>query len=243
MDSQPRAGSVHAAALAELAQFELMLADRARHVAMVMAAIDRGEDIGAIRRDEPCVTFWIGTKADLIAADVCAEEHFPVAPRRGKSNGSGSSDRPHIEHWSTKSLRRGYFEHAVNWDRETQARIERELRSHGAAQETPKVTDPEQFADECESLFMKVHSALIDTISGRFTTCVYDAKTVAKVTAALEHARQILQSGTPTVARAVASQEKRAVAAKADASFGRFMQAAFAAPRVAKAPKRWKPDA
>lgn len=196
-----------------------ILLERSRRDAAVREAIDRGEDLGVIRQDEDIFTTWIGTKADLIAARVCGEDHFPVAPKR-KVYGSADG-RENVESWCTEAMRRGYFEHVVHWDRETHdQRREQRIAQEPIAREETTV---EAFADRCELTLMGLAEFVLETVSGKYHTARYERETIEKVSAAFEHARQILQASTPSGTGAVAPADSRAAVAKADPAFARFM--------------------
>lgn len=178
------------------------------------------------QRDEPYFTQWIGTQETLIERGICTTEQFP-AGRKRVANGDADG-RDGVASWKTSAIRGGYFQHHVWWSAEFREQRAREIKPERSTPEHAGLEDPDDFADRCESFFMSLSKAMVSFISGEDESLRYDADTIAKVTSALEHARQLLQSSAPTRPRSVALREKRAATAKGDGEFRAFMAATLA---------------
>jgi hypothetical protein len=191
----------------------------------IKRAIDSGEDFGIIRRDGPFGASWIGKKQDLIGAGVCEERHFPVKPKRTLD---GDADgRAGVEHWSTYAIRRGYFRHSVSLDDDA-----RKAGGHDKLTK-PREDDPAALSDRCERWLMAMQNVVVDMMSGETYadgSVRYDRATVDKVAAAIDHARQLLQSSMPARPRAIVRQETRVTVAKRDSGFQAFMASTLSPP-------------
>jgi hypothetical protein len=93
--------------------------------------------------------------------------------------------------------------------------------------------DPETLSYHCERLLMATHHVVINMMSGEghAESARYDKETVDKVAAALDHARQLLQSSVPQRPRAVVRQEKLVAVAKRDSEFQAFIASTLAPPK------------
>jgi hypothetical protein len=158
----PRVGEIHDLALASTDNIATRR-QRRRCDAALHEAIDRGEDLGVIRRDEPCYTEWIGTKADLIAANVCTEGHFPVGRARLLEGEAGEGRN--VAWWRTRAIRNGYWRHLVELRAERGEQLARESGSCTDEVGTP-IHDAGEFTDYCESVFMRVREVMVGMILG-----------------------------------------------------------------------------
>lgn len=194
------------------------------------AAIIAGEDLGVIREEIHHGTRWKGTKAALIECGICQERHFPIAKNRLAYG--GEDGRPGVAMWQTRAILNGHFEHAIHW-------ADDYLREH--PRDAPKkeqraqtASDPNDFAERCETFFDSMCETIVELISGdmlKSEALRYDRTTVDKVRAALDHAGQLLQSASPVLPRAFAEREERAAAAKNDDAFSAFLQRALEKPK------------
>jgi hypothetical protein len=200
--------------------------ERQQQEAALLRAIDAGEDIGIIRRDNEWGTTWIGSKADLIATGICAERHFPEGRKR-LAYGSDCAT-PGYDRWQTKAIKRGRFEYHASFDKETREQNEE------VARQNPKALhedDPELFAERAEDWLSQLRGIAIGYIGGEWhdeTSVRYDEETVAKVGAALDHALQLLQAALPIPPRPT-KQLKATRVARADRDFQSFLAATLKA--------------
>lgn len=86
------------------------------------------------------------------------------------------------------------------------------------------------FVEECEDLLDDTVETILETLSGKDCGVhYYDQKTRAKIAAALEHARQLLQTATPSTRRAPSPRAAQ-LARPMNAEFQAFMAAALKKP-------------
>lgn len=222
------------------------LATKAR-LQIAKDAIRKGEQLPISTDERPYWKEWFGHRADLIAAGICREEHFPPRPKRqlgGREDELAETiRRDGVELWGTELVVADYYRHHVSFENAVVRR--RELDAVPPRPRGPEYSSLDDFAEHSEDIFSRMVYLPLGILDGSTeerahgeTTMRYDEGAISKIRSALDHAVQLLQSAMPHVVQrqqreshALAREAGRqSQAAKADDAFQTFMRNATSPP-------------